>query len=119
MDKNEFQILKEEIKLKNLEVDIISDSMGPYIKVGQAVEVTRVDDEFLKPFDIIIFRGVNNKLICHFILKVIDDYIITCSTKNIKNRDLPILKDNLLGKVVGIELPFFIKLKVFFYYLFS
>lgn len=116
MKHDEFQFLKDQISKKDINVKIVTDSMYPYIRIGQVIKVSAAKINFA-PFDIIVFLGPDHKLICHVVIKVFEDHLITRGAKSGSNLDEPILKSNILGVVNGIKLSRFFKLKMLLKYL--
>lgn len=115
MLKEEFEILKLKILKNDIEINIVSDSMYPFIKINQKLKVKALSEP-LAIFDIIAFLGKEQKIYCHYVLKVLDDHVITAGTKTLSNIDEPILKDNILGIVDSVKLGLFFKLKVLLYF---
>lgn len=116
MISSEFKRLKDNIKKTDVEVRIVSDSMTPFIKVGQKVNLTHLTRP-LRPFDLIVFLGADKKLICHFVIKVLGEHVLTTNSKSIKKVDPPVLQENILGLVTNIKLSKFFKFKTILYYL--
>lgn len=108
---------KKLISNGDIEVRIVSDSMTPFIKVGQSVKITKIERE-LQPFDIVVFLGSGKRMICHFVLKVFEEHIITTNSLKLSNVDAPILKENILGIAQEIKLPLFFRLKTIIFFLF-
>lgn len=117
MKHDEFQFLKDQISKKDISVKIVSDSMVPFVHVGQVIKVSALT---CKPsrFDIVVFLGANHKLICHVVMEVFDKHLVTKGSKNGSNMDQPILISNILGIVREIQLSRFYKIKTaLLYYL--
>jgi hypothetical protein len=93
---------------------VITDSMVPVIKVGEAI-VIAVGDMDIKRFDIVVIYH-DEKLICHYLWrknKIITPVLL--QTRNMAGGyDYPVGLENYLGKVLSHKLSFWQKLKILF-----
>ena len=93
-------------KKYKIRVSIIGESMYPLLQTHDTIIIAPAKISDLLYGDIIVYtRGEN--LICHRIIKKFKtDNNITLITKgdNSLNLDLPLLEDNIIGKVIEIEI---------------
>jgi hypothetical protein len=72
----DFLSLKNKLsKNKCLDVNIISNSLSPWIVRHQSVKLKKAEVEDLKPFDIIVYWS-DEKLICHIYYKIFDGKVM-------------------------------------------
>lgn len=126
-DQESFDELKKRIKKDGfLGIRIISDSMVPFINVGEEVMVS----EFIEPKQLQRFTPIlywdGRKLICHYYWnesKLTNaegkKTIITRSLKESKSNDIPIPLENILGIVVGRNISLVRKLFILLSNIFS
>ena len=88
-----------------LSLNVISQSMEPFIKKGDVVIVKEGSN--FKPFDVIVYKQ-GQQLFCHFYL---DQQIINGETfvsarglNDLKQIEHPISPNHILGQVVNYEL---------------
>ncbi len=98
---SEFKLLKSQISIRPLHITIASESMSPWIRVGQQIILSKCEYKNIQPFDIIVFFQ-NDKLICHIIYKKFDDHFISKGLNTYKF-DEPINPENILGKVDHLQ----------------
>jgi hypothetical protein len=113
--KEEFRTLKDDISTQgNLDIRVVSDSMVPIMMINESFIVDNIGDlEELKKFDIVIFL-LDEKLMAHFFWgkNFMNTEFMFKSLKEINSFDLPIPRENILGRV-RLEFPLKFKLKVF------
>jgi signal peptidase I len=95
----EFKELKKNFK-GFTQVKVLTPSMSPLIMVNDMVKVASLPNDLntIKPYDILIFWQ-DNKLICHFFIKIENGLFITRGL-NSKRRDEPIKVEDLFGIVI-------------------
>ena len=113
---NDFIFIKKRLLLKRKDfVRIVSDSMVPLIDIGDNVEVTYLDNlDDIKRFDIIIFH-LGEVLTSHFYWGrnlFEPEKLLFKSLKHVKDYDLPISEQSILGKV-NLTFPLWLKLIVY------
>ncbi len=79
-------------------LDVISGSMEPNIMVGDLVIINTYDKDY-KVNDIVTFVDVNNSLVTHRIVDIIEDTVVTKGDNN-NTKDEAILKSSIIGKYV-------------------
>lgn len=103
----EFARLKQKLKPAT-KVNILSDSMEPFIFKGETIEIDPCPKDKVCVGDAIVFWH-NNRLICHFVTKVINkpEYyeFITKGLSSIEY-DSPVHEKQLLGKVTTPKMGF-------------
>ncbi|TNF01577.1 MAG: hypothetical protein EP326_04020 [Deltaproteobacteria bacterium] len=111
-DQTSFDSLKERIKKQGfMGIRIISDSMDPFIQVGEEVTVSEfVNNKQLQRFTPILYWD-GKKLVCHYFWNQSripnadgKQTIVTRSLKQTKSNDVPVPIENILGIVVGRKL---------------
>lgn len=100
-------------------VQLVSDSMSPVLKTGDAAIAKPIKDHNrIKKFDILVFFD-GEKLLCHYFVGRSSfkdaDGVELYLTRGLSARefDLPVRKDHVLGKVEK-KIPFLLKLKELF-----
>lgn len=113
----DLHVLKKSLKHNNqVSLQIVSDSMEPLIKVGESIEVAKVQSvKELRVFDIILFDQAG-RLNCHFLAKV--DYennvFITKSLRHPGVSDYPIGSDQIIGIIKQKRINWWLKIKLIF-----
>ena len=111
----EFHLLRNKLK-PNSKINIVSESMEPWIKSGQTIEISPTTLNELKPFDNIVYWEEKRQvLVCHIFLGIKDGFII-CRPLATKERDLPINPNFLFGKVVSPSFKWYHKALLRFIY---
>ena len=105
---------------ENLFFSIVSNSMDPVLKVGGEYEITHVDPQELRRFDIIVFHD-QEILICHYLwhknqFEHTDSFVTRSLISDIE--DFPVSFDRYLGKVVDRKLEWWRKLIILLRYRF-
>jgi signal peptidase I len=94
-----FHQLRNNLK-PNTKINIISESMEPWIKSGETIFVSPVKLNDLESYDNIVYWEKERQvLVCHIFLTVRDGHII-CRPLSTKSEDLPINPNFLFGRVV-------------------
>ncbi|MBT7608714.1 MAG: S24/S26 family peptidase [Bacteriovoracaceae bacterium] len=114
--KQEFHFIQQ--KLKNDKdhyiLRVVSDSMTPFIKVGEKVEIKYENVKNLKIFDTVVFWS-NGILLCHFFWSSDsenEDFFLTKSLKYRNEFDLKNNNQHLLGIVSDKNASLFLKIKM-------
>ena len=104
------QILKQPL----FKGTVVTGSMIPVIKVGEAIKV-EVKAKNLKRFDIIVFVQ-DQKLICHFLWQMNSKVLPRLyQTRNMfGGRDFPISEEDYIGKVISHKMKWYHIIKVLF-----
>ena len=108
--RDQFERLKV---LKEFKAVIRSDSMEPFLKVGDQITVD-VGVKDLKRFDLIIFWR-NNQMFCHCLWtmnRFMEPIFLQSRCIKYQDREHPIRFEDYLGKVTSHELPIRFKLKI-------
>ena len=107
ISKSDFEILKNKIStVGKLKVKIISDSMSPFIKIGDQIEILPLvrHPQF---GEVIVFYD-QNRLNCHFFLKyelqLGAPHYLTIGLKS-KYPDLPVSPELVLGIASKLKKP--------------
>ena len=74
-----------------------SGSMSPYLKINDIIIVKSQNKYQIN--DVITYKNNNNEIITHRVIKVDDNKIITKGDMN-NMEDSPIIKNNIIGKVI-------------------
>lgn len=117
---NDFLFLKKTLK-KNTKVEILSESMEPFLYKDNIVEISPFNIASLKPGDPIVYWNKSEKLICHMFIhfKELDNkkYLITKGLNN-KFLDKPTPSDYYLGALSKPRFTLFYKIlfKVIIYF---
>lgn len=105
-------------KKKHLSCRIVSDSMSPFIKVGDEIKISTPEslNRPLSRFDLIVFTQ-SNKLMCHYVWRKNKHFnkgkvLATRSLKNPREDDYPVSQEHILGVVVGKKLSWWRRLKI-------
>lgn len=121
---DDFQTFKSNlIQTRIGAVTIEGESMQPLYKRGQQlfIEIVNSCDQ-LKPFDIIVFWQ-NDSYTCHYVWSKNkffhdnheDPTFITRPLNPIGRFDRPIKFSQVLGRVTNGKIPFYLKIKIFFF----
>ena len=86
---------------QSIRVQVGGNSMFPYIKKGEVIEIQPITIEKIKIGDVVVFHHTG-KLIAHRVLKIKPDSLLTKGDSRSKF-DPPVLAKNLLGKVMTIK----------------
>lgn len=109
-NREQFEKLKD---LKEFKGVIRSDSMEPFLKVGDQISV-EVGVRELNRFDLIIFWR-NNQMFCHCLWSInrfMEPVFLQSRCIKYQDREHPIRIDDYLGKVVSHKLPLRFKLQI-------
>lgn len=96
-------LLKEGIsKGRHPEFQIASNSMSPFLKIGDKISLKEIPSSELSCGDVIVYNK-NKRLIAHRFLRHTDNSSFVTKGDNLSNLDEPISADRLIGKVYLIE----------------
>lgn len=116
MDYLEFSAIKNKlIRTGSLEIQIVSDSMRPFIQIGEQLTIRPLPKR-LDYLDLVVFLD-RDRLICHFLWldqKKFNDTIVTRSLKEITLNETPTSYSHILGIVENKKVPLFLKIKITF-----
>lgn len=116
MDKLAVELIKNKVQKEAANIQIVSGSMLPLIKIDEQLDLVRLPTE-LKVFDIIVFYD-NEKLVCHFVWKDQRDFnksVITRSLREPYKNETPRDYNNIIGWVPSKKVPFKTKAKIIFF----
>lgn len=103
------QLRAQLVREGSLRFSIASDSMTPLIQQGDTIEVIPLSDSPHR-FDLVVFRETRG-LVCHYVWHVNrSGSIVTRALAYPDGQDLPIDKEDLLGKVASHRLSGFQRL---------
>ncbi|NOZ47608.1 MAG: signal peptidase I [Chlorobi bacterium] len=80
-------------------------SMFPFIRRGDIVYIKKINNEYLKIGDVVVFK-TNLKFIAHRLIKINfknSEAVYTCKGDSMIKYDNPINKGQIVGKVFGIS----------------
>ena len=118
LSEKDFLRLKKQITSgQRIAFTVASGSMAPVIKVGDFVEVGRMDSA-PKQYDILVFWN-GSILVCHYLLHINalnapdgQPVYVTAGLANSRFEDLPVNSSHVLGKVVSHGLGRLTRLKM-------
>jgi hypothetical protein len=114
VDKITLEQIKKILNTKGiLDIQIVTDSMAPIVRVGGKYQIRRIEKN-LKKFDIIVFRR-EKKLIAHYVWRVnnLKEKTITTRSLKVPNLDeLPIQEADIVGILDNVEIGLLTKLKL-------
>ncbi len=93
---------------KQHQVEILSDSMEPWIRSHDRIEIEICDTNMLKKNDIIVYWR-EERLICHLLVDYKNHFLFTRGLKE-KNLDPPVHQSLFLGRIIKPRFNFFHKL---------
>ena len=77
-----------------------TDSMEPSIKNGSIIIYLKIfDRDSLKPGDIVLFRDAENRMICHRIIEINEDIVVTKGDA-LPESDPFIYKKSIIAKLI-------------------
>jgi len=90
--------------------------MSPILEIGDKIIVEKVNQlNELRQFDILVFMD-NQKFICHYLWHINrvgkEITLSTRSLKEIYKSDTPFSANSLLGKVIGIKISTFTRIRI-------
>jgi signal peptidase I len=105
----DFALLREAVRAHGgFNCRVVSDSMTPFLKVGEIVRIEPVGDfRDLRRFDVIVYKS-GDKLFCHYVWslnRLEPPTVVTRSLKGRRHDDLPVPFGDILGRATGRRLP--------------
>ena len=110
--KEQFNKLKDLIQVKNIDINIISDSMLPLLKINDKLTISKIISP-LEIWQIVVFLNHEDKLTCHYVYgkSNLEENVYYTRPLNRKYQsDLPLKSDHLLGVVINKPFPFYFKI---------
>lgn len=111
---SEFRSLNEHQRAHSLaprDVQILSDSMEPVLRVGARYRLELHSVEDLRRFDILVFWN-GRFLVAHYVWHInrdVDRGQIITRSLNGWSEDLPIAPQHIVGKIVDVSIPWWRK----------